>query len=427
MKLKEFFSNNTMLKVISLLLAFAAWLIVVENVDREAFSTIKDVTINMNTVEDSISTLGLNSITPDVEQATVSVSGIMYAVGNLSKEDIEVVPDISRVTGAGVYELPLIGRIKNASNDKEVQVTSVTPSRITVKFDTLHTKILDIGTNLNGIRGQAGYLIQDELVTPSTVSITGPEAEVSRVSRCEVRLSVDEKLSETYSKKADLVLLDKDGNVVEPVNITMDAQQATVTIPVLKIREVPVQLQFMNVPKNFPVEDLDFLISSKTIKVAGPKESVDKYAAVVLDHIDFKQLSIGSTFAFNVKLPAGFWNVENIRSVQVSLNSRNMTTKKFNLEDIRVINVPLGYKAEAMAKQLTDVEIIGDADALEKLAAGDIIAEVDLRESSDIETGQVLLPVKVYVPNGDLAWARGSYEVVVSISEKTADEEPKNP
>lgn len=421
-KLKQIFYNNTVLKVGSLLLAFAAWLMVVENVDRTAYATFRDVTINMQTVEDSISTLGLNSITPDVEKATVSVSGIMYAVGNLSKDDIEIVPDISKVTGAGVYELPLMGVVKNADSD-QVQILSVTPSRVTVKFDTLYTKVLDIQSNLNGIKGEAGYLIQDELITPSTVSITGPEAEVSRVNRCEIRMNVDEKLSETYSKKSGLVLLDKDGNVIQGANITMDVEEATVTIPVLKIKDVPVELQFMNVPKNFPIEALTFELSSETIQVAGPEASVDKYASVLLDHIDFKQLGINSTYAFKVNLPTGFWNVENVQSVQVSLLSEGLTSKRFNLENINVINVPLGYTAEAMAQQLTDVELIGDAEMLETLAAGDIIAEVDLKESADIVTGQVLLPVKIYVPNGSLAWAKGSYEVVVSIEEGTPEEE----
>ncbi len=411
--LKRFLNNDLLLKVVSLLIAFAAWLIVVENMDRETYATFKDVPINMSNVEDSISTLGLNSITPDVELTTVNVSGVMYAVGNLSKEDIEIVPDVSKVTGAGVYELPLVGTIKGGGEN--VSVVSVSPSRITVRFDTLHTKVLEIESNLNGIKSEAGYLIQDELVTPSQVTITGPEAEVSRVSSCEIRATVDEKLSETYSKKAALVLLDKNGNVIESQNISMDVQEATVTIPVLKIRDIPVELQFMNVPKNFPLDELEFTISSETIPVAGAEASIDKYASILLDYIDFKQLGLSSSYAFSVNLPTGYWNVENIQSVQVSLNDEGMSSRKINLDEIKVVNAPLGYKAEALAQQLTDVELVGDAAVLETISAGDIIAEVDMKQSSEIEVGQVLMPVRIYVPNGSLVWAKGSYEVVVSI------------
>lgn len=418
--LKKFFDNNTTWKLLSLLIAFVAWMIVVENVDRESYAVFRDVSIDMTNVEESISTLGLNSISPDVEVATVNVSGVMYAVGNLRKEDISVAPDVSKVTGAGVYELPLVGTIKNASG--EVEITSVSPSRVTVRFDTLHSKTLAIESNLNGLKSEVGYLIQDELVTPSQVTITGPEAEVSRISRCEVRTTVDEKLSETYSKKSEIVLLDKNDNVIQPENVTLDVLEATVTIPVLKIREIPVELQFINVPEHFPLDDLDFSLSSESISVAGAESAIDRYGSILLDHINFKELGVGSSYALPVELQNGFRNVENIQSVQVTLNSENLSSRKLNLEGIHVINVPLGYQAEALADSLSDVELIGDTQLLETLDPTELVLEVDMKHSSEIEVGQVLMPVKIYDPLGRLIWAKGSYDVVVSIHAEDAAE-----
>lgn len=148
--LKRLFNNSLTLKIISVLIAFVAWLIVIENVDRESYATFRDISIDMTNVEESISTLGLNSVIPDVELANVSVNGVMYAVGNLTKDDISVAPDVSKVTGAGVYELPLVGTIRNTNG--EVQISSVTPSRITVRFDTLHSKTLAIESSLNGLK-----------------------------------------------------------------------------------------------------------------------------------------------------------------------------------------------------------------------------------------------------------------------------------
>ncbi len=417
--LKRFFNNSLTLKIISVLIAFVAWLIVVENMDRESYATFRDISIDMTNVEESISTLGLNSIKPDVEFANVSVSGVMYAVGNLDKESISVAPDVSKVTGAGVYELPLIGTIKNSNGD--VTISSVSPSRITVRFDTLHSKTLSIESGINGLKSEVGYLIQDELVYPAEVTVTGPEAEVSRISRCEVRADVSEKLSETYSKKSSIVLLDKNGTEISAENLSLDVTEATVTIPVLKIRDVPLELQFINVPDHFPLEELNFKLSSESIAVAGVEASIDKYASVLLDHIDFKQLDLNSSFAFPVELQTGFRNVENIQSVQVTLDGEGLSSRKMDLEGIRVINVPLGYKAEAMADSISGVELIGDSALLEALTAGDIVCEVDMKHSSEIVAGQILMPVKVYDPMGRLVWAKGSYEVVVSVSAADAE------
>lgn len=418
--LKRLFNNSLTLKIISVLIAFVAWLIVIENVDRESYATFRDISIDMTNVEESISTLGLNSVIPDVELANVSVNGVMYAVGNLTKDDISVAPDVSKVTGAGVYELPLVGTILNANG--EVQISSVTPSRITVRFDTLHSKTLAIESSLNGLKSEVGYLIQDELVNPAQVTVTGPEAEVNRINRCEIRTEVSEKLSETYSKKSAIVLLDKNGTEIVSDNLTMDVTEATVTIPVLKIREIPVELQFINVPDHFPLDELNFSLSSEAISVAGIEASIDKYASILLDHIDFKQMGLGSTYAFPVQLQTGFRNVENIQSVQVTLDGEGLSSRKMDLENVHVINVPLGYKAEPLAETLSGVELIGDTALLEALTADDIVCEVDMKSSSEIAEGQILMPVKVYDPMGRLIWAKGNYEVVVSIS--AATEEP---
>lgn len=418
--LKRLFNNSLTLKIISVLIAFVAWLIVIENVDRESYATFRDISIDMTNVEESISTLGLNSVIPDVELANVSVNGVMYAVGNLTKDDISVAPDVSKVTGAGVYELPLVGTILNANG--EVQISSVTPSRITVRFDTLHSKTLAIESSLNGLKSEVGYLIQDELVNPAQVTVTGPEAEVNRINRCEIRTEVSEKLSETYSKKSAIVLLDKNGTEIVSDNLTMDVTEATVTIPVLKIREIPVELQFINVPDHFPLDELNFSLSSEAISVAGIEASIDKYASILLDHIDFKQMGLGSTYAFPVQLQTGFRNVENIQSVQVTLDGEGLSSRKMDLENVHVINVPLGYKAEPLAETLSGVELIGDTALLEALTADDIVCEVDMKSSSEIAEGQILIPVKVYDPMGRLIWAKGNYEVVVSIS--AATEEP---
>ena len=418
--LKRLFNNSLTLKIISVLIAFVAWLIVIENVDRESYATFRDISIDMTNVEESISTLGLNSVIPDVELANVSVNGVMYAVGNLTKDDISVAPDVSKVTGAGVYELPLVGTILNANG--EVQLSSVTPSRITVRFDTLHSKTLAIESSLNGLKSEVGYLIQDELVNPAQVTVTGPEAEVNRINRCEIRTEVSEKLSETYSKKSAIVLLDKNGTEIVSDNLTMDVTEATVTIPVLKIREIPVELQFINVPDHFPLDELNFTLSSEEIAVAGIEASIDKYASILLDHIDFKQMGLGSSYAFPVELQMGFRNVENVQSVQVTLDSEGLSSRKMDLENVHVINVPLGYKAEPLAETLSGVELIGDTALLETLTADDIVCEVDMKSSSEIAEGQILMPVKVYDPMGRLIWAKGNYEVVVSIS--AATEEP---
>ena len=52
-----------------------------------------------------------------------------------------------------------------------------------------------------------------------------------------------------------------------------------------------------------------------------------------------------------------------------------------------------------------------------ELTAGDIVAEVDVSDR-EVVTGQIKVPVQVYVPNKGTVWAVGNYSTLVTISEK---------
>ena len=77
--------------------------------------------------------------------------------------------------------------------------------------------------------------------------------------------------------------------------------------------------------------------------------------------------------------------------------------------------------------------MVGPQSIVENLVAGDIVATVDLEESSSIVSGQIELPVKISIPKKGLVWASGSYKAIISIAEQngsqttTETEQPQEP
>ena len=193
--------------------------------------------------------------------------------------------------------------------------------------------------------------------------------------------------------------------------------EARVTIPILKKKVVPVSLDYLNVPDGFPVNRLKFNISNEEIEVAGPTELIDKYQKIPLGQIDIKSLDIGDVESFEVKLPTGFVNTQNIQNVLVQFNSDGMVKKNFNVENIVIQNVPLNYHAQATTSEINNVQIVGPKEIVDSLLAGDIVATVDLNESSSITSGQIELPVKISVPKKGLVWAVGDYKAIVLIQD----------
>ena len=128
-------------------------------------------------------------------------------------------------------------------------------------------------------------------------------------------------------------------------------------------------------------------------------------------------MNLNSTFSFSVQLPAGFVNTENVQSVLVKLDSTGMVEKSFNIDNILVENIPLNYEVEVTTQQINNVRIIGTQSIVDGLVAGDIVATIDLGESSSIASGQIELPVKITIPNKGLVWASGNYRAIISIQQ----------
>lgn len=416
MKKQSIFDNRTFLIVVSLVMAFLAWLFVSMDSHDTKGKTIEGVTIDMQDVDESINKLGLSMISTEQPKVSVKVEGVIYDIGNLKASDIVVYPDISKVTTAGVHTVTLRGEIRDGN--KNITVQEISPSSVQIKFDSLQTKTLNIKAQLSGYSAPVeDYLIRDVSVTPINVEITGPAEDISRVSQCVVQKDINEELTSTYNETLPLKFLDADGNELDLKYITSNVTEARVTIPILKKKVVPVSLDYLNVPDGFPVNRLKFNISNEKIEVAGPTEVIDKYKEIPLGQIDIKSLDIGEVESFEVKLPTGFVNTQNIQNVLVQFDSEGMVKKGFNVENIVIQNVPLNYRAQATTSEINNVQIVGPKEIVDSLLAGDIVATVDLNESSSITSGQIELPVKISVPKKGLVWAVGDYKAIVLIQD----------
>ena len=284
------------------------------------------------------------------------------------------------------------------------------------------------------------------------MELTGPAEEIERISQCIVEEEINEELTSSYTTTLPLKFLDADGNELQLEYTTSDITEARVTLPILKKKEVPVTLSFINVPEGFPVNQLDFTISNETIEVAGPESNIDQYREISLGQIDIRTLDLNSTYSFSVELPTGYVNTQNIQSVLVQFDSTGMVEKNFNVTNIVVENVPLNYEVEVTTEQINFMATHGKGlicmpmslEFIQKLqfpqmvshntdnhetaftVSIDHVSTTTLSESSSIASGQIELPVKITIPNKGLVWASGNYRAIISIQEVGTDAETES-
>ncbi|MDD2956275.1 MAG: CdaR family protein, partial [Oscillospiraceae bacterium] len=346
----------------------------------------------------------------------VVVEGVRYVVGSVKPEDISVTATVSGVNGSGVFSLPLKG--ENISK-KDFSVVSVTPSTMQVKFDRMVTKKFSVETDLGPVSVPDGYMTEDVIISPSEVNVTGPDADIAQIARCVVNVSLQEEPVATQVLKGEILLYDKDGNRIETNELTMDQTEAEITVPVLKTTKMPLTVEFLNVPEGFPLEEMPYQLSNETITVAGPVDEIEHTTELVIGYIDFKNLTLESAYLFNLNLPEGFINVENVEQVSVQFDTSQMAEQYFNLSDIRIINQPVDFDVTVLTRYLSNVQVIGPQTVLAGMTADDLIAQIDLSDR-ELTAGQSSYPVSVYAPTKGLVWATGEHSVILILTEKNS-------
>lgn len=418
MKIKKknfFYNNNNFLKFFSIVMAALIWYIVVTTVSQNITVKIKDVPVNFDDfASSSLGKIGLNPINID-KNATVDVlvSGNREEVGALKKEDINVVPDLSKITVAGVYDVDLFTENNQGGS---VKVESIFPKQLSIQFDRIASRRFTVDANVEGISVPEGYMMQAETVSPREITISGPEIDVSKVYKVVATAEVNKTVEQTYSEKVNIKLLDRDLNVISSKYISANYDEVNISVPVLKIKEIPFKFEFLNVPPDLPVEDIEYEFTDDFIEVAAPVSDIENITEINLGYIDINELKDKNAFKFNVELPQGYINIQNIKDVIVKFYTKNLSSANIVVTDINAVNVPAIYDVDIETKKI-DVSMFGEEDVISTLTSGEVVAEIDFSDR-EIGTGKSLVPVKIYAPTAGLVWAIGDYEAVIDVKEK---------
>ena len=414
-RLDSLWQNNTFFKVVSVLIACIIWVVVAMNMKTDIPRAIKEVPVTTDNQTSFISKMGLTVIWDESLFVDVTIEGQRLVVGSIKPEDISVSVDLSSVNGSGSFSLPLVA--ENVSG-KNFTISSISPSTVNLKFDRMVTKKFNVDLEMEGLTvPEEGYLMEEAVVNPTQISITGPDTDIAKIAKCVAFVNYEGNLTKTTTFTSDIVLLDKDGHEIDASMLTMDVKQAEVVVPILKTVDLPVTVSFLNAPANLNLDTLKYTISNETITVAGPVDEIGKHSEIVLGYIDFKSLDLDSSFTFDVELPEEFTNVAHTETVTVTFDWTDMVEKEFTITNLSLMNIPTDYTAKLLTNKITKVKVIGPAQVLESMTSDDLVAQIDLSKRA-VETGQFKTAVTISAPTKNLVWTVGDYTAVVVVSEK---------
>lgn len=406
----KLFGNKRFAMVFSILLAFVIWAILMyQNTDDTQSWRIDDVPITLEYTNGAVEA-GYKIYDTDKSSVSVSVTGNALTVRQVKAENLDVVATITASVQKGNNTISLTARKKSGSMN-DFTVTSIDPGTMEVYIDVPTEKTLPIENAISASVAENYYMPTPQL-SNETITISGPEAEVSRVSRAAAVYEFTAPLSETREFPAQVVLYDEAGEVVESPYLSASLTSVDVRIQVLWQQSIPLQPTFVNRPALF--SNRYYTLTPDSVTLAGSKDAFNTLTSITLPPFDFSRLNL-STDSYMVEIPAleGFTSISGEKRTTLRFNLTGYSEKWFTVTEVAVANKPADRDVEIYDQSIS-IMLVGPTEDLESLEETAVSATLNL---SNVETtGTTELPITVSISGTNACWVYGTYKVAVDIS-----------
>ena len=396
--------------------AIIAWMAVTIVVQPGTTKTISNVPVDFTYDSSAYTSRGLSIVSAPEKFVNLKLSGDGYTIGSLQASDFVVYPDWSSVRDSGEKNL----RLQVRSQSTLLTGVSVSieggDNTVDVVFDVVEEKTLPITVTTNYLTIADGYILYGTDVSKETVTLSGPSTELSQVETCTAEVTYNGELTSPVTLDTSLRFYTRSGREVEFEYTTLETDSVEVTLQVYKLATLPVEVSFINAPRDFDPSVLVYSLSKKTLNVAGPESQIDRLSTLSVGTIDLSTFALDKVYEMPIELPSGIRLLDNISSITVSFDSSRLETKTMNLPAscVQVINLPSTYTLTVETERLMNVTLCGPAGSLEALNPEQVVIEIDA-DDFYVAIGQQNIACRLYEPANDKIFALGSYVVQCKI------------
>jgi len=430
LSLRNIFYHNTFVLVFSFAIALVTWFVMAYNSDMNRTFTIQDVPIVVVPSTEAEAD-GLRVFNMSYAAADIDVSGNSLITSKLTAEDFKVTvslnPTSTKLTGNTLQKMTVpVQAVKNSALS-EYDIVSINPEEINLEYDRYKEVTLPLEDEIV-YSADAGFYPGSPVLSQDSVTISGPESAVNRVSRAAVGYTLDAPLRDSQEFSCPIRLYDQNNQEITDtasLYLTLSVDTVQATIPVMARKTVPLVVNTVHQPDSFAQNRIS--IEPAEIAIAGSQEVLDGISEICLGSaIDFADLDLSRPAAFDMEipLPSGVRNITNAgentvtqAKVSINLNGYSRATLTVPEANIQLLNPPAGKDARLTTRSM-EVSVIGPQAQVGKLTGDSIFVQIDLANVAN-RTGSIEAPAAVTISGtaGEACWVSGSYTATVTLSD----------
>lgn len=317
-------TQNTKIKIISLLSAIVLWMYVMAVVDPEDTKLYENIPItitNLNEIKD----LGL-VVDPDDNLVTsVYIKGKLSDLQKISANNIDVYGTVSN---------PIEGQnqlyLRASVNDKVT--TEFKSDTIVINLEKSIEEEKNITVNITGVyKDNVDKVDLDK----TKVVVSGPRSSVDSVKYVQATFDANKESVDTKSTELELKALDSEMNEVD--HVTLEFNKVTAKVSYFQQKQVKINPIFSSNESNL-VQDQDFTIIPSEINIKGKSDVINNIDSINTKIINVDELGTNNKIV-DLDIPDGI-NADK-DSVTIKLINKNKTknsTFVYSGDDISLLN-----------------------------------------------------------------------------------------
>lgn len=392
--MKKKLTGNLPLKILSVIVAFLFWLVIINVTDPTTARTFYGIPVQVLN-ENVITSANQVYEIVDGDKVNVTVKGKRSFVETLGTSDFVATADMSELSKVNAVSIDVKLEKEPTKSSYELDWGN---SMLKVKLEKRVTKKFKVEVEHQGELSE-NYVLGEMVAKPNIVEVSCGESKFKKIDHVGVMVLLKGE-SDDFDAEYSPVLYDEDGDVIDSSNVTFSNDTIKVSTTVLATKEVEVEVNTTGTPADgYRLVQTDY--KPESIQVCGSKEALEKAATIRIPiSVEGAKRDIEKEEPIADYLADGLSIVGNITTISVRCEIEKNGQRSFTLtsSDIAVKNLPsdctMLFATDAQKYQ---VLVTGSEKALSKLTQTNLGAYVDLQ---GLTAGSHTMYVKFTLPKG---------------------------
>ncbi|WP_226679370.1 CdaR family protein [Mesobacillus jeotgali] len=366
----------------------------------EKVETVEDVPVKRVYDTDTLVVSGVP------ETVTVTLQGPKNLVQQAKTlRNFEVFVDLTEAE-LGNQRVPIT--IKDVSDRLTV---TIEPGYANVSIQEKVTKEFRVEAEFSGNIVEEGYIAEKPEVKPNKVQITGAKDVVDKITFVKATVNSSGKISETITREASVLALDKDMN---KLNVVVEPQVVEVTIPIKSSsKKVPIDIVRKGTPPSGVTID-SITLETKEAEIIADPGVLEEFDNVRVE-VDVSKIDEDTEITLPVIIGEGIVKVSP-ETVKVVVKVTKASEKSISNVPIEIDGMGEDFEVNFLdpANGQTNLTVSGPSDIVSALSSDDFKILIDV---SELDEGNHEVDMKVKAPQ-NITWKLAKEKANISVAKK---------